>query len=325
MQAIHAEHITHAFGKRTVLEDLSFRVAMGEFFGILGMNGAGKTTLLRILGGSLVPTEGTVTLFERGDGDVPLDIRRSVGIVPEVSRLTGSRTAWEHLIASGTFHYVASADMERRAEELLHLLGLFPRRHEKVGTFSKGMKRRLAIAKELVHYPLILFLDEPTSGLDFESVMVIRNVLRDLNARGVTIVMTTHNTEEADRLCTRVAILHNGKCAALDSPEQLKQSLVQERIIEMAAIRIPAAFVQELSGLPGVEIMESRAEKCILLVRDPGQVMMRILECIVRYPVILTMFLVRGATMEDVLIHHTGLLQKPGPAPLVHWIQREKP
>ena len=323
MLAIHADHITHAFGKRRVLDNLSFRIEMGEFFGILGMNGAGKTTLLRILGGGLVPRDGRVALFERGSGEIPLNARRSIGIVPELSRLRGSETAWEHLVASGTFHYVAPSDMERRAGELLQLLGLFSRRNEKVGTFSKGMKRRLAIAKELIHYPLLLFLDEPTSGLDFESVVVIRNVLRDLNTRGVTIVMTTHNTEEADRLCTRIAILHNGKCAAIDSPENLKQSLVQERIIEITSIRIPTAFVQELSGLPKVEIHESRADKCVLLLRDPSRTMRDILECIVRHQVILTTFLIRGPMMEDVLIHYTGLLQKPGPAPPVHWIQRE--
>lgn len=320
MLAIDAEHITHAFGKRTVLDNLTFRIEMGEFFGILGMNGAGKTTLLRILGGVLVPTDGSVALFERGPQESALDARRSIGIVPELSRLRGSETAWEHLVTSGTFHYVAPSDMERRAEELLHLLGLFSRRNEKVGTFSKGMKRRLAIARELVHYPLILFLDEPTSGLDFESVMVIRNVLRDLNARGVTIVMTTHNTEEADRLCTKVAILHNGKFAALGSPELLKQSLARERIIEMTAVSIPSAFVQELTRLPGVEIRESRSEKCILLLRDPGQSMTDILGCIVRHQVVLTGFSIRGPSLEDVMIHHTGLFQKTEQTLAVHWI-----
>jgi len=323
MLAIHADHITHAFGKRTVLDNLTFRIEMGEFFGILGMNGAGKTTLLRILGGVLVPTDGSVALFERGPGESALNARRSIGIVPELSRLRGSETAWEHLVASGTFHYMAPSDMERRAEELLQLLGLFSRRNEKVGIFSKGMKRRLAIAKELIHYPLLLFLDEPTSGLDFGSVVIIRNVLRDLNTRGVTIVMTTHNTEEADRLCTRVAILHNGKCAAIDSPENLKRSLGQKRIVEMAAIRIPPAFVEELPALLGIQVIESRAEKCVLLLRDPSRSMMDILECIVRHQVILTTFMIRGPMMEDVLIHHTDLLQKPGPAPPVHWIQRE--
>ena len=323
MLAIHADHITPAFGKRTVLDKLSFQISMGEFFGILGMNGAGKTTILRILGGVLVPTDGSVALFERGPGESALNARRSIGIVPELSRLRGSETAWEHLVASGTFHYVALSDMERRAEELLKLLGLFARRNEKVGTFSKGMKRRLAIARELVHYPLILFLDEPTSGLDFESVMVIRNVLRDLNARGVTIVMTTHNTEEADRLCTKVAILHNGKFAALGSPELLKESLARERIIEMTAVSIPSAFFQELSRMPGVEIRESRGDKCVLLLRDPGRSMMDILGYIVHHQVFLTGLSIRGPSLEDVVIHHTGLMQRPGSTLAVHWIQRE--
>jgi len=324
MLAIDAEHITHAFGKRTVLDKISFQISMGEFFGILGMNGAGKTTLLRILGGVLIPTDGSVTLFERGPEESALNARRSIGIVPELSRLRGSETAWEHLVASGTFHYVAPSDMERRAGELLSLLGLFARRNEKVGTFSKGMKRRLAIAKELVHYPLILFLDEPTSGLDFESVMVIRNVLRDLNARGVTIVMTTHNTEEADRLCTKVAILHNGKFAALGSPELLKQSLARDRIIEMTAVSIPSAFVQELSRMPGVEIRDSRTGTCVLLLRDPGRSMTDIFGGIVRHQVFLTGFSIRCPSLEDVMIYHTGLFQEPGPAPSVHWIQAEK-
>jgi ABC-2 type transport system ATP-binding protein len=154
--------------------------------------------------------------------------------VPEVSNVYDEMTAWDNLIFAAQLYGVPKNERDNRAKELLELFGLFERRRDRVGNFSRGMKRRLTIAAALVHRPGILFLDEPTTGLDVQSLRTIRNLIEELNNNGVTVFLTTHYIEEADQLCQRVAIINRGRIVALDSPEKLKTSAEKHQIIEVS-------------------------------------------------------------------------------------------
>jgi ABC-2 type transport system ATP-binding protein len=157
--------------------------------------------------------------------------------VPEVSNVYDEMSAWDNLVFAAELYRVAKNEREKRAKELLELFGLYERRADRAGNFSKGMKRRLTIAAALIHEPDILFLDEPTSGLDVQSSRMIRTLTKDLNKNGVTVFLTTHYIEEADQLCQRVAMINQGKIVAVDNPEKLKASVEKHQIIEVSLTR----------------------------------------------------------------------------------------
>ncbi len=238
---IHVSGLTKFFGRNTAVDHISFDVRQGEIFGFLGPNGAGKTTTTRMLTGVIPPDAGTVAILGHDIRAEPVQAKQRFGVVPETSNAYMDLTAWQNLMLMGELYGLSRTRAEQRSSDLLGMVGLRERRDQKVQAYSKGMKQRLILAMALIHEPELLFLDEPTSGLDVESTRMILSLLRDLNTQGTTIFLTTHNMEEANRLCHRVGIIRAGKMAAIDAPEKLKVAIDRVHTIEVS-------FDREVSG-----------------------------------------------------------------------------
>jgi ABC-2 type transport system ATP-binding protein len=225
---IRTEKLTKNFGDIVAVNQLSLSVEKGEVFGLLGPNGAGKTTTVRMLTALLVPSSGTASVVGNELGVDDQQIRRRIGLLPESPGLYDSLSAEQNLAFFGAMYGVS--DISAQSRRYLELLGLWNRRFEPVGTFSKGMRQKLAIARALLHEPEILFLDEPTSGLDPQASKLVREFIADLKKEGRTIVLTTHNLEEADRLCDKVAVI-SGHLLALDAPGELRRKIFGRKVV----------------------------------------------------------------------------------------------
>jgi ABC-2 type transport system ATP-binding protein len=256
---IHASDITKVFGKSIAVDHISFDVQKGEIFGFLGPNGAGKTTTTRMLTGVIPPDTGTATILGRDIRSEPVLAKQGFGVVPETSNAYADLTAWQNLMLMGELYGLPRARAEQRSSDLLGMVGLLERKDQKVQAYSKGMKQRLILAMALIHGPELLFLDEPTSGLDVQSTQMILALLRDLNTKGTTIFLTTHNMEEANRLCHRVGIIRAGKIVAIDAPEKLKTAIDRVHKIEVSFDREISG--DSLAGLSGVTSADRTGDK----------------------------------------------------------------
>jgi ABC-2 type transport system ATP-binding protein len=258
-EIIRASGLTKIFGKSTAVDDISFDVLEGEIFGFLGPNGAGKTTTTRMLTGVIPPDTGTATILGHDIRSEPVLAKQGFGVVPETSNAYTDLTAWQNLMLMGELYGLPRARAEQRSSDLLGMVGLIERKDQKVQAYSKGMKQRLILAMALIHEPNLLFLDEPTSGLDVQSTHMILSLLRDLNKQGATIFLTTHNMEEANRLCHRVGIIRAGKMVAIDAPEKLKTAIDRVHQIEVSFSRDVSGDV--LAGLNGVMKVNRTGDK----------------------------------------------------------------
>ncbi len=252
-EIIKVEDISKKFGDIQALKQINFSVREGEIFGFLGPNGAGKTTTIRILSGLLKPDSGLA--FVNGFNVIsdPLRAKESVGVVPESSNLYAELTARENLIYTAQLYGVPKKEWETRSKELLQEFNLLDRANTKFQGFSRGMKRRLTIAAALVHRPRILFLDEPTTGLDVMSARGLREVVKKLKEKGVTIFLTTHLIGEAEELCDRVAIIVKGQIRIIDTPKALKEKVQDIEVIEVKVQPLPSAISKELERIARVE------------------------------------------------------------------------
>jgi len=213
-----------AHGEVLAVDHISFEVERGEVFGFLGPNGAGKTTTIRMLTGLSKPTEGEASVLGFDIRSEIVEVKRRIGVVPEISNLYDELSAIDNLLFMAQLYGVPRSERRRKAEELLKVFGLYERRNSFFRTLSRGMRRALTIAAALIHNPELLFLDEPTAGLDVVAARSLRNLISNLHRQGITIFLTTHYLEEADLLCDRVAILVKGKILKIDSPKALKES-----------------------------------------------------------------------------------------------------
>ncbi|HDN62966.1 MAG TPA: ATP-binding cassette domain-containing protein, partial [Candidatus Bathyarchaeota archaeon] len=209
-EAIVVSNLTKRFGELVAVDHISFKVKRGEFFGFLGPNGAGKTTTIRMLTGVIKPDEGTALVMGYDIERESIKAKQVMGIVPETANAYIDLTVWQNLMFMGELYGIPKEERKRRGESLLRELGLYDRRDFKVKGLSKGMKQRLLLCMALINEPEILFLDEPTVGLDVRSARSIREILQKLNEKGVTIFLTTHNMEEANQLCNRIAVINHG-------------------------------------------------------------------------------------------------------------------
>ncbi len=307
MNAIEVDKLSKRFGGLLALDEVSFSVTKGEIFGYLGPNGAGKTTTIRILTGITIPSAGTASIFGRDITRDTLRARKTMGIVYETSNVYDDLTAWQNILFAGELYNVGKQDRERRGRELLETFGLWERRSGKVRGFSKGMKRRLTIAMGLINKPRLLFLDEPTSGLDVQSNLIIREVLHGLTAEGVTVFLTTHNIEEANVTCDRVAIINKGKIAAIDTPERLKRAIQSVQSVEVAfETAIPSAL-SDLGNLPFVNEARKEGDKFRLYTEDPAALIESVTSYAARKNSRIVSISTFGPTLEDVFIRLTGL------------------
>jgi ABC-2 type transport system ATP-binding protein len=259
---IRAGSLTKKFGNNTAVDHVSFDVHQGEIFGFLGQNGAGKTTTTRMLTGVIPPDAGSAIILGYHIRSEPVLAKQRIGVVPETSNAYTDLTAWQNLMLMGQLYDLDKSHARDRSSELLRMVGLIESRDKKVQAFSKGMKQRLILAMALISEPELLFLDEPTSGLDVQSTHMIISQLQELNQKGTTIFLTTHNMEEANRLCHRVGIIHSGKIIAIDAPEKLKTAIDREHRIEVSFDRdVPGT---DLPGLAGIREADRSGDKWVI-------------------------------------------------------------
>ena len=305
MDVIEVEGLRKRFEDVVAVDGVSFRVRKGEVFGLLGPNGAGKTTTIRMLSTLLRPDSGTARVCGFDILKERQEVRKRIGIVFQEPALDGKLTGRENLVFHGMMYGLSKKEAEERAEALLELVELSDRADSLVETYSGGMKRRLEIARGLVHKPEVLFLDEPTLGLDAQTRRRVWDYIRLLNKKaGITIILTTHYMEEADYLCERVAIIDLGRIIALDKPKKLKDGIGKDIIMlespqagRLAGILRKRQWVKGIKSLNGqVELsVESGERKIPMIFELAGKAGIRIRSVSLRKP-----------TLEDVFIFYTG-------------------
>ncbi len=250
--AIRADALTRAFGDCVAVNAVSFDVAAGEIFGFLGPNGAGKSTTARMLTGFIPPTSGRAMVNGIDVAQRPAAARRHIGVVPEEANVYADLSVWDNVMLMAELHGVDRATRELRARALLERLELIPRTGQRGRELSKGLRQRLMLCMALVSEPDVLFLDEPTSGLDVASTHLFRDIVADLNRqRAMTVFLTTHNMEEAEQLCHRVAIIDRGRLVAIDTPTALRARMHARRSVEVRfsdAAPAPGVFASALAG-----------------------------------------------------------------------------
>jgi ABC-2 type transport system ATP-binding protein len=241
-EVIQVEHMVKCFprARRNAVDNISFSVRRGETFGLLGPNGAGKTTTIGILTTSVLPTSGRASISGIDVVANPIALKQRIAVVPQRNNLDRTLRVSEILTYHAAYHGVPRAERIARAKTLLKELGLGERGKQKLGWFSGGMEQRVMLARALMHEPEVLFLDEPTNNLDPQSRLFLWERIRNLQERGVTIMLTTHDMEEADRLCDRIAIMDQGRILALDTPDGLKRLIPGGTMLEMR-IHVPEA------------------------------------------------------------------------------------
>ena len=247
------------------VNNLSLEVQHGEVFGFLGPNGAGKTTTVRMLTGLIRPTSGgaQVAGFDLGKNDT--DIRRNVGILTESPGMYERLSAEKNLAIFANLYDVP--DVDKAVNKYLSMLGLWERRHDAVGSFSKGMRQKLAVARALLHEPQVLFFDEPTTGLDPEAALVVRDFILEFKKQGRTIFMTTHNLDEAEKLCDRVGIFKQS-LLALDSPANLRQKLFGRKVVFHLG-GVNPQWLPSINAVDGVSSVEQLENKLVVALASP--------------------------------------------------------
>jgi ABC-2 type transport system ATP-binding protein len=303
MTAIAADHLTKRFGNVTAVDDVSIMVEEGEIFGFLGPNGAGKTTTIRMLTGVLTADAGTVKINGIDMHKNPLQAKMHMGVIPENSTVYSDLTPEQNLHLTGKFYGMSRDDRSRRVDELLPYLGLGERRHDPVRTFSKGMRQRISIGCAIIHKPRVLFLDEPTEGLDVQSRRLVIETIRRMNAEGSTVLLTTHNIEEANLICGRVGIINRGKIVAAGKPEQLKKLFDTTQSVEVS---FEQAVDGSLFSSPAILRVEAIGDKWRLYTDNPGVVVQYIGEQATSRHLIITSIHTSGPSLEEAFVQLTG-------------------
>jgi ABC-2 type transport system ATP-binding protein len=304
---IQVSGLRKRYGDVIAVHDVSFKVGRGEIFGLLGPNGAGKTTTIRMLTGLTKPTSGTAIVAGRNCARESLAIKERIGVVSEVGNLYNEMSAWDNLMFIGELYGVDKSTRTARAKELLEAFQLFERRRDRLGMYSKGMKRRVRIAAALVHNPEVLFLDEPTSGLDVQSSRLIRSIVRELNKQGTTVFLTTHYIEEADQLCKKVAIIREGRIIAEDSPEKLKASLQGERILEVVFSKDAPGIEALLQANGSVMDVSREGGKYVIRSTNTSIVVMELVQLASLNDLEIVSINTKQPSLEDVFVKYTGL------------------
>ena len=312
--AIEVEHMVKKFGELTAVNDVSFNVSRQEIFGLLGPNGAGKTTLIRVLTTLTPPTSGTARV---GGHDIRTDadgVRRTLGVIPQAFTSDPELTAKENMAIHAKLYGVPSAERDALIDRLLVSVELLTFRDALVKTFSGGMRRRLEIARGLVHSPKIMFLDEPTTGLDPVSRAHVWEMIRSLRDKSeLTILLTTHYMEEADKLCDRIAIVDHGKLVALDTPVRLKDSVPGTEIVEAEFTNAPANWNEQLRELANVTGVSEHDEVVHITSHDGPGTVAALMDLARTRKVTVKRVSVQSTTLDDVFLHYTGTALRDAP------------
>lgn len=307
MNAIEVDHLVKRFGELAAVNDISFTVASREIFGLLGPNGAGKTTLIRMMTTLTPPTSGTARI----DGhDIRTDadgVRHALGVIPQAFTSDPELTAMENMLIHAKLYGVPAGTRGPLILQLLESVDLMKFKNALVGTFSGGMRRRLEIARGLVHSPRILFLDEPTTGLDPVSRANVWEMIRGLRDKSeLTILLTTHYMDEADKLCDRIAIVDHGRLAALDTPSRLKDSIPGTDVVEAEFENAPAGWDEQLQALAGVKAVTQHDAVSHLASLDGPATVGALMDLARTKHVMVRRVTVQSTTLDDVFLHYTG-------------------
>lgn len=269
MNAIETVGLTRAFGERIAVDNLTLQVPAGSVFGFIGPNGAGKTTTVRLLAALIASTSGSATVAGHQLGIENDAVHRSTGILTETPGLYERLSAWQNLSFFAQLYDLDATRADQQVERYLRMLGLWERRHEDVGSLSKGMRQKLAIARALLHEPSVLFLDEPTANLDPETARMVRDFIKELRDGGRTIFLTTHNLPEVDELCDLVCIFKQ-RLLWLDSPTNLRNKLFGRG----TRIRVngdPERWIQIVRELPFVTSVETQDHALLIHLDNPEE------------------------------------------------------
>jgi ABC-2 type transport system ATP-binding protein len=304
---IRVNALTKSYGPMLAVDHISFDAQEGEIFGFLGPNGAGKTTTIRMMVGLTQPSSGTAWIAGRDILKEPVEVKKTIGLVPETSNLYGELTSLENLIYQAELYGVARKDRKDRAFQLLEEFGLKEHQEKPFRALSRGLKRRLTIAAALIHNPKILFLDEPTTGLDVMSARGLRKLILDSKKKGLTLFLTTHYIPEAESLCDRIAMIVKGKIRTIDTPENIKSHVKETEILEIGLDRITEDLKNKLLLMEGIEkilIAENRIRFHTEKLDQMIPPMIRVLEEQgVRIETINTL----SPSLEDAFVKLTGL------------------
>jgi ABC-2 type transport system ATP-binding protein len=306
-KAVEVYKLTKEFGSIIAVDAVSFEVMEGEIFGFLGPNGAGKTTLIRMLTTLIKPTSGKAIVACCDVGKRPEAVRREIGVVPQAMTSDLDLTGFENMDIYGRFYGIPSKTRRERINDLLEKVGLLARANDLVATYSGGMRRRLEIARVLVHRPKILFLDEPSIGLDPQSRLVVWDFLRELRqGDSVTIFLSTHYMEEAESLCNRVAIIDSGKIVALGSPEELKAQIPGNDIVSLTVENLSESLVDRIKNLSFVHTVNTEDGTIRVYVDSGAQDLPLLVDEVRSLGGKVVSAAVHEQSLEDVFIHHTG-------------------
>ena len=306
--AIEVEKIVKKYGDFEAVKGVSFQVAEGEIFGLLGPNGAGKSTLIRMMTTLIPVTAGRALVAGIDVTKDPDGVRRLIGVIPQALTSDPELTVEENLSIYAKLYSVPRARREKNIAEVLEAVDLTKWRTAQTKTLSGGMRRRLEIARGLVHDPMIFFLDEPTTGLDPVSRIAVWEMLNHLKeTRNLTILITTHYMEEADKLCDRIAIVDHGKLVALGTPVELKRSVAGANVIEVHFNRETEEWRGRLERLEGVtEVIAESAGFYRVITRSGSATTMQLVEMAASLGETLTSLSVQNTTLDDVFVHYTG-------------------
>jgi ABC-2 type transport system ATP-binding protein len=306
--AISVENIVKRYGDFEAVAGITFEVADGEIFGLLGPNGAGKSTLIRMMTTLTPSTSGRVLIAGQDVAREPDAVRRSIGVIPQALTSDIDLTVEENLSIYAKLYEVPKAERERNIEDLLKAVDLLKWRNAQTKTLSGGMRRRLEIARGLIHNPKIFFLDEPTTGLDPVSRVAVWEMLNELkNTRHLTMLITTHYMDEADRLCDRIAIVDHGKLVALDTPMALKASVPGTNVVEVQFARESVTWPDELKQLAGVTSVEPQSAGMYRLLTSNGSLTTtQLVEMTASQGDTIKSLNVQNTTLDDVFVHYTG-------------------
>ena len=252
-EIISINELTKSYGPTLAVDHISFNVKEGEIFGFLGPNGAGKTTTIRMMIGLTQPTSGKALINGHDILKEPVEVKKTIGLVPETSNLYGELTSLENLIYQAELYGVPKRERRIRSFNLLEEFGLKEHQEKPFQALSRGLKRRLTIAAALINNPKILFLDEPTTGLDVMSARGLRKLILDSKKKGLTVFLTTHYIPEAESLCDRIAIIVKGKIRVIDTPENIKTQVAETEIIEIVLEHINENLKNYLFSFYGME------------------------------------------------------------------------
>ena len=302
---IETKQLTKTFNSLTAVDKLDITVESGEIFGLLGPNGAGKTTTISMLCTILKPTSGTAKVNGFDITKEAMQVRKSIGIVFQDPSIDDRMTGRENLFMHANLYGVPTSEQKSRIASVLKLVELEDRANDLMRTYSGGMRRRLELARGLIHYPKVLFLDEPTIGLDPQTRDHVWKYIRELKeAHDITVVLTTHYMDEADRLSDRIAIMDYGKIIALNTPTKLKETLEGDVVIIKANnLDAVLSLVTEKMGLPQAHVVNGTVE---VTVKNGKSMLARIVETATQNKIFVESISLREPNLEDVFLHYTG-------------------